>query len=78
MSYTVKLRGLLFTRTIRNVKGHLFPKDASGLLMLILENEERIFVNIKRFRTIWFSDGWFRHEAEAAERESCGQAKVPK
>lgn len=69
MTYTVKLkRPLGKDVVIEKVKGHLFPTDSpKNILMLILENEERIFVNIDKFETIWFSDGWFKMEEESAE-----------
>lgn len=76
MSYTVTLKGRIFTRTIAHVIWHRFIEENPNILMLILLREDRIFVNVAKYDQIRISDGWFKMEKKAAEKESHGKAKV--
>lgn len=77
MTYEIKIEGKGFKKTIKNVKAHLFPADSpKNLLLIILENEERIFINFDNCNTVSFSRGWFEMEKKTAEIESQGQAKI--
>ena len=54
-------------------KGHTIIKD-NNCTMLILENEERVFVPNKYI--IEFDDGWFKLELQKVKQESQGKAVV--
>lgn len=53
-------------------KGHTVVKNNNT--MLILENEERVFIPNKYI--IHFSDGWFKMELNKAKEDSQGKAVV--
>lgn len=76
MSYTVTLKTSLFRKIIKNVKAHLFVPENPKMLMLVLDNEERIYVNLASYKNIHFSDGWFKMEAKRIEEESQGKAQI--
>jgi len=54
-------------RVIKDVIGHALVPDAPGLLMVQLENDERVFVNFDHFDFLDFSNGWAKGEAIAAQ-----------
>lgn len=78
MTYTIKLKGWLFTKTIKKVKAHFQPTDMSeNSLMIVLENEEKILIpDLRKYKWIWYSDGWFKMEKQNIKRESQGQAEI--
>lgn len=69
--YKAKVLTFPFPKTYK-CKGHKIIE--SGITMLILENEKRIFIPNKYI--IEFSDGWFKMELEKVKKDSNGQAKV--
>ena len=87
MIYTIKLtRKFWFNTTLKKVKGHMFLSNVdqfnnpvstpSGLMMVIFEDERRMFFNVNDYINIEFSDGWFKLEAQAAKIESQGKADL--
>lgn len=52
-------------RVIKDVKAHQFMADLSGLLLVQMENGERVFVNFAHFDFLDFSNGWAKSEADA-------------
>lgn len=76
MTYDIKIKQGLFPRRIKRVKGHVILKECPNILMIIKENEERVFINLDKCKTIDFSDGWFKLELENVKRDSNGVAQV--
>jgi hypothetical protein len=68
MTYTITLKGLIFNTKIKNCKQHYFGiatekigpdgiikkyKDITDSIMIIvLKNEERVFVNLMKYRQV--------------------------
>jgi hypothetical protein len=69
--YTAKVLKLPFPKTYK-CKGHKIIEN--GCTMLILENEERVFIPNKYI--IEFDDGWFKLELQNVKNESQGKAIV--
>ena len=72
ITYDVTLKRGLFSKKIKKVKGHIFTPENKDIMMLILENEERIFVNMSRYKLIYFSDGLFESIKERVKEDSKG------
>jgi len=70
--YTVKVIKYPFNKKYK-CKGHKVLTD-NMCTMLILENEERVFIPNKYI--IEFSDGWFKMELQKVKQESQGKAEV--
>lgn len=77
-TYTIKLKGWLFTKTIKKVKAHFTPTDMSkNSLMIVLENEEKILIpDLQKFKWLHYSEGWFKMEQQNIKQESQGQASI--
>ena len=67
--YTAKIIKFPFNKTYK-CKGHTLL--GNNCTMLVLENDERVF--IPNTYMIHFSDGWYKMEMEAAKKESQGKA----
>lgn len=72
MMYIAKVIKFPFNKKYE-CKGHMFIKDIN-CTMLILENEERVFIPNKYI--IHFSDGWFKSELQKVKEQSQGKAQV--
>jgi len=72
MKYTAKIIKFPFNKKYK-CKGHAIIKD-NQCTMLILENEERVFIPSKFM--IEFSRGWFEGECEKVKTETGGQVNV--
>jgi hypothetical protein len=70
--YKVKVIKFPFNKTYK-CKGHIGLKEIQ-CTMLILENEERVFVPNKYI--IEFDDGWFKMELNKVKKESQGKAVI--
>jgi hypothetical protein len=69
--YKAKVIKFPFNKTY-NCKGHTLVNN--GCTMLILEDEQRVFVPPKYI--IEFDDGWFKMELQNVKKESQGKAVV--
>ena len=79
MTYSITLEGLFRKTVIKNVKGHVFPKDIPNHIMyVVLDNEEKIFINLNKYKQVKLSKELFIIQAKKAEEESNGQAKIIK
>lgn len=67
LRYGGRNKDRVLVRTIENAKGHSLVPGTPGLLMVQLENDERIFVNFNNFDFLDFSNGWAKAEAVAAQ-----------
>ena len=54
-------------------KGHTIIKE-NGCTMLILENEERVFIPSNKI--IHFSRGWYEMEVENIKKQTGGQVNI--
>jgi acyl carrier protein phosphodiesterase len=64
-------------QVIAGIKGHLWPADVKGnILMLVLVDERRIFVNTDKYDSIEMSREWFELEADRVREESQGKANL--
>jgi len=70
--YNVKVKKFPFDKKYK-CKGHIIL-DKIQCTMLILENEERVFIPNKYI--IEFDDNWFKNELEDAKRDSQGKAEI--
>ena len=70
--YIAKVKKWPFDKKYK-CKGHIVLKDLR-CTMLILENEERIFIPNRYI--IEFDDGWFKLELNKVKEESQGKAVV--
>jgi len=70
--YKAKVIKPLFNKTYK-CKGHTVLKDIQ-CTMLILENEERVFIPNKYI--IEFDDGWFKMELQNVKQDSQGKANI--
>ena len=70
--YKAKIIKFPFNKTY-TCKGHTILKDIHST-MLILENEERVFIPNKYI--IEFDDGWFKMELQNVKKDSQGKAVI--
>ena len=70
--YTATVIKYPFNKTYK-CKGHKIILENKST-MLILENEERVFIPNKYI--IHFSDGWFKMELANAQKDSQGKAVI--
>jgi hypothetical protein len=76
--YTLILRrGLFGKKVLKEVKGHLWPNDVKGNMMLVIfADERRLLVNMDRWDSLDIPARVFREQAQRASQESQGQAKI--
>lgn len=68
MLYHIRCKqGNKTVRVIKDVKGHHFVQGMSGLLLVHLQNDERVFINFDHFDFLDFSNGWAKGETIAAQ-----------
>lgn len=70
--YTAKVIIFPFNKTYK-CKGHVLLSDINSV-MLILENEKRVFVPNKYI--IEFNEDWFKMELKNTKKDSLNQADV--
>ena len=79
MNYHIRCKqGDKTVRVIKDVIGHQLVPGVSGLLLVQLANDERIFVNIDHFDFLDFSNGWAKGEAAVNQAKAEAEAEKKK